>query len=188
MVMKEWEIQASKSLLKIEPWLEVKLETVRLPSGAMIDDFYRIVLPDFTVIAGTTGDGLIITERMYRHGSREVTLSLPSGYLHEGEDPLEGAKRELKEETGYISGTWTSLGKFGVDGNRGCGTAYFFLASRCEKECEPDNVDLEDMEIRTMSLEELMGAISSGVVREMVTVAAIGLVRLELEKRIESRK
>ncbi|MGH2499881.1 MAG: NUDIX hydrolase, partial [Candidatus Limnocylindria bacterium] len=58
--------------------------------------------------------------RSYKHGPRAVGLSLPAGYLDDGEEPLDAARRELREESGHEAEGWTSLGRFVVDGNYGC--------------------------------------------------------------------
>ena len=48
-------------------------------------------------------EGRIIFVRQYRHPIGEELLEIPAGLLEEGEEPLESAKRELEEETGYKS-------------------------------------------------------------------------------------
>jgi ADP-ribose pyrophosphatase len=57
-------------------------------------------------------DPLIIMEQQYRHAARQYLVELPAGKLEAGEDPLEGAKRELIEETGYRAKKWTKLVRY----------------------------------------------------------------------------
>ena len=59
-----------------------------------------------------TPDGQIILTRQYRHALRAVITDLPAGRLDAGEEPIEGAQRELEEETGYRPGRIIYLGKF----------------------------------------------------------------------------
>jgi ADP-ribose pyrophosphatase len=57
-------------------------------------------------------DRRLVLTRQYRHPIRQVIYDLPAGRLEPGEDPLEGARRELEEETGYRAGHVEPLGRF----------------------------------------------------------------------------
>ena len=48
-------------------------------------------------------NGMVTVVRQFRYGVQDVTLEIPAGKLEKGEDPLEAAKRELSEETGYTA-------------------------------------------------------------------------------------
>lgn len=48
-------------------------------------------------------DGMVTLVRQFRYGVQDVTLEIPAGKLEKGEDPLEAAKRELSEETGFTA-------------------------------------------------------------------------------------
>jgi len=128
-----WEILNSEQIFVAVPWIEVSVQRLRLPSGQVIDDYHQIGLPDFVVIFATTTGGKAIMERLYKHGVGKVTLTLPSGVIEPGEEPLEAAKRELLEETGYSSSQWESLGSLMSNGNYGCGTAHLFIARKARR-------------------------------------------------------
>ncbi len=51
----------------------------------------------------------VVMERQYRHAANQFLWELPAGKIEPGEDPLEGAKRELAEETGYRAKKWKPL-------------------------------------------------------------------------------
>lgn len=182
MALHYWKVLSCQSLLKVLPWLEVVCEQVQPPDGRVVDDYYAIRLPDYTVVVALTPDGRVVAERHYKHGSRAVTLSLPAGYLAEGEDPLHGARRELFEETGYVSDQWSPLGRFVVDGNRGCGVAHFFLARNCTKICEPDSSDLEETQVQLLTFDEMIDAVRSDEAPKICTAAALGLVYMEMNQ------
>lgn len=178
MSLRPWVFGSRHSLLRVAPWLEVFREEVLLPDGRRIEDFYRIDLPEYVVVVPLTPDERVVAERHFRPGPRTITLSLPSGYVDENEEPLAAAIRELREETGYASASWTSLGNFVVDGNRGCGTAHFFLARDAYKVSEPDSRDLSEIELRLLSFQDFVRSLRRGESLEMATAAAVGLAHL----------
>jgi ADP-ribose diphosphatase len=68
--------------------------------------------PGAVAIVAVDEGGKVALVRQRREAVREHLLELPAGTLEEGESPLESARRELEEETGFTGGTWRSLGAF----------------------------------------------------------------------------
>ena len=71
----------------------------------------RISSPDWANIVALTADNQVVLVNQYRHGIDAASLEIPGGIGDPGEDALEGAKRELLEETGYGGGQWERLGR-----------------------------------------------------------------------------
>jgi ADP-ribose pyrophosphatase len=89
--------------------LKVHRDTVRLPDGTQGQREY-IRHPGAVAIVALFDDGTIVLERQFRYPNRRVFLEIPAGKLEPGEPPLETAKRELLEETGYVADEWTRIG------------------------------------------------------------------------------
>src|SRR5438270_405996 len=81
-------------------FLEVRRDSVRLPDGAQTYREY-ICHPGAVVILPLFDDGSVLLERQFRYPLSKVFIEYPAGKIDPGEDPLECAKRELQEETGY---------------------------------------------------------------------------------------
>lgn len=175
-----WDVLSIESLLNVPPWLEVLRETVRLPEGKVVDDFYLVRMPDFVVVCAFTGEGQVIIEQRYKHGSRAVTIGLPAGFVNSDEEPLVAAQRELREETGYEASEWHALGSFVVDGNRGCGSAHIFMARGARRVADPNSGDLEEINVLLMPFRNLAAIVASGATLEICTAAAVGLTALHL--------
>ena len=170
-----WRVLSRRSALDARPWLRAWFESILLPDGRIVDDFVTLEQPDYAVVVPLTQAGEAIVERNYKHGPRRACLNLPAGYLGSGEDPLEAAKRELREETGYVADTWRFLGRFTHDGNRGSGVGHLYLAENSRKVTEPDAGDLEAISVETMPFDRLLLATRTGEVAVLSNAAAIGL-------------
>src|SRR5438105_10944291 len=66
-VIQPWKVLRQQLVLSAVPWLRVYREQVQLPSERIIDDFYRVVLPDFAVVVPVTTNGQIVMVRGYKH-------------------------------------------------------------------------------------------------------------------------
>ena len=135
----------------------------------------RLVLKstDWVNVVALTGEGHIVVVRQYRFGTEEVTTEVPGGMVDPGEGHEESAKRELLEETGYVSDRWSYLGS--VDPNPAVQTnkMHHWLATDCRLEAEQELDAGEDIEVATLSEEEMRSAISSGEIRHALVLTAL---------------
>lgn len=179
--LRHWEVIDSRLVVDASPWLRLRRETVRLPDGRLVSDYYQLDQPDYAEVFAVTGADRVIGLWRYKHGSRSVNLGLPAGYLAPGESPLTAARRELFEETGYQADDWQSLGSFTVDGNRGCGQAHIFLARGARLMGDPDPDDLEELQIELIGIHDLDLHLRAGRVTTLgaATAIALGLRALE---------
>lgn len=90
--------------------LNLRKDTVTAPKGTA----YREIVEHNGAVAivPITDEGKLVMVKQFRYPSGKVILEIPAGKIDEGEtDPLQTAKRELKEETGYTAGNMHYLGK-----------------------------------------------------------------------------
>jgi ADP-ribose pyrophosphatase len=144
------------------------------------DGFHHIALPEFSLVVPVTVDGQFVMIREFKPGANAVTLNAPAGGLDGGEDPLEAARRELLEETGYAASDWRSLGTFIVDGSTGGGRGHLFLARGAARVAAPKLDDTEEIDVVLLDEPSLRAALRSGEVKMMPTACAVGLALLEL--------
>ncbi len=175
--MQPWKTLSRETVLKEGKYLTVENHTVELPDGRVIARWPWIITPDYVNLAALTGENKFICFRQTKYGIEGTSLAPVGGYLEPGEEPLSAAKRELLEETGYEASDWIDLGHYRVDGNRGAGTAYLFLARGARPVAAPHADDLEEQELLLLERAEVEAALSQGEFRVLAwaTVMALAL-------------
>lgn len=153
---------------------DVRIDEVRYDDGAQ----GRLDIVEhggsFAILA-TPGPGRLVLVRQYRHAVGAVLWELPAGTAEPGEDPLAGAARELREETGYRAGRLRPLDPLGALYTTPgfCDERlYFFHAERLE----PGDQDLDDderIEVAVFSIEDAWRLVASGELADCKTVLAL---------------
>lgn len=175
-----WEVLSTRRVHDGRPFVEVACETVRLPDGRVVEDYHRVVLPDYAVGVPILEDGRILTQWQYKHGAGCVSLTFPAGHIEAGEAPEAAIRRELLEETGHAAAGAIGFGGYVVSGNQGCGRAHLFALTGCRKVAEPDHDDLEEWTLRPMHAGEVEGAIRDGKLAILPHLAVWAVTRARL--------
>ena len=97
--MKKFKVLSRKVLID-SPFCPVEKQVVELPDGQTCD-WYLNTSNDAVIVVPFLETGEVLLQRGYKHGSGEVITEFCAGLIDDGETPLETAKRELLEETGY---------------------------------------------------------------------------------------
>lgn len=88
--------------------LQVHRDIVALPDGS--EEVREVIRhPGAAVVVPHLGHGRLVLVRQFRYALNRETLEFPAGRLDPQEDPLDCARRELAEETGYLAGKWRHL-------------------------------------------------------------------------------
>src|SRR3989338_5318640 len=83
-----WQVLSSQKLFSAPPWIKVYVDKIKLPNGSIVEDFYRVGLPEYVMIFAKNEDGKILFLRQYRHAVNKIILALPTGsinFLNESE-------------------------------------------------------------------------------------------------------
>jgi ADP-ribose pyrophosphatase len=170
-----WNVLSSKEVFDATPWLRVIEERVELPNGDVVEDYYQIQMADSSVVIATTPEDKIVMIEMYRHGPRAMTLLFPAGGISVGEEPVDAAKRELLEETGYTADGWRKFASFPGHTNQGAGRVHMYRAHNAVRVADEASGDLETITTVEMSREELTAAIKRGEMLSLGATAAAAL-------------
>lgn len=179
--MKPWKTLSRRTVLDFSRFLRVEAHAVELPDGRVIPNWGWVITPDYTNVVAVTREGRFLCFRQMKYAVGP-TLAAVGGYLEPGEDPLAGAQRELREETGYAAEAWTALGRYAVDGNRGAGTANLFLATGAYFASDVASDDLEAQDLLLLSRAEVESALRAGEFKVLPWATAVALALLALDR------
>ncbi len=167
MTLTPWKIIDSR-----HPFPKFRMDNCELPNGKPYKAFV-LEFDTWANILAITKNNEVVLVQQYRHGVQEISLELPGGVVDEGESPLEGAKRELMEETGYKAGRIIEVGKFYPNPAIQQNTLYCYLATDVEWAGEQDLDESEEIEVVLVPLDELVQMVQQGKLLHALNVAAI---------------
>jgi ADP-ribose pyrophosphatase len=114
----------------------------------------------------------VVIERQYRHAAGRFLWELPAGKLEPGEDALQGAKRELEEETGYRAKKWKPLVEyFASPGFLGESMKVFIAEGLVAGDAHPE--DDERIEFRLVKLSQVVKLIEKGAILDGKTLTSV---------------
>lgn len=149
---------------------DVVKESLTLDSGKKVDRFI-VKHPGAVVVIPRLSTEQYLLIKQYRHPMRETILEFPAGTLEAGEDPLDCAKRELIEETGYQATTWTPLGLLYPTPGFCDEIQHLFLAEDLTPKSGTMDED-EQIEVEPVSFDTLRELITSCTIKDGKTLAA----------------
>ncbi len=157
----------------------VRRKVCRHPRRAGDADFFVLESRDWVNVVAVTGTGAIVLVRQFRFGIEEFSLEVPGGILEAGESPLEGARRELAEETGYVGGAARLLGRVhpnpAIQGN----TCHLVVIEGVERAARMEWDEHEELEVSVVPAGEVFEAVHAGRIAHALAVNALLLYELE---------
>lgn len=143
-------------------WISVRKDHVLLHNGVDIDDFYVIERSPIVHVIAITEEGNFVFEKQFRYGIGRDCLEICAGNIDTNESPLEAARRELQEETGYAGGHWKIISELAVDTSNMTEISYSILATGVTKIAEPKLEKTEEIETVLLSEDEVIEALKRG--------------------------
>jgi ADP-ribose pyrophosphatase len=167
MSLRPWKILESSYL---QP--RFRIDKCELPNGKMLDATV-LEFRTWANILAITKDRQAVLVKQYRHGVQEVLLELPGGIVEDGEDPLDGIKRELLEETGYTGSNIIEVGMLYPNPAIQTNRLYCFLALDVEQVDVQNLDDGEEIEVQLLPVDELAAMAGSGAFSHALHVAVL---------------
>lgn len=181
----EWEEIHTEHIVQ-DRWIDFRRSSYRLPDGSVFAPFYTYSRRDYVVIVASDEDGNYLCVRQFRQGIRQVTTEFPAGGIERtdgreygcrngaasSEDALVAARRELLEETGYVSENWRHLLTVPSNATISDNYAHVFVASGCRRSAEQDLDETEFLNVRNCTADEIEAMIQNGEFQQAVHIMA----------------
>lgn len=170
---KKWTVLQSQYVIQ-NRWLGLRRDTVELPNGKVMDDYYVTEDPDVGCVFALTPDRKLILVEQYKHAIADVCIELPAGgFENANGDPLQESRREFREETGYDSAVYHYLGKMAQSPTRMTSYFHLFVALDAYPSGAQHLDPAEDIIVRLVPLDDVFEMIARGEIHVMSTVACI---------------
>ena len=174
MSLRSWK-KLSGSVIARNSWWTSRKDEFELPSGKK-GEYHYVHTNGASMVVPVTVDGKVLLVNQYRYLCGRESIEFPCGGVKDGSSHEETARHELREETGYESGTLSQAGEFNPYNGVTDEICRVYLArGLVYVGGAPD--DTEEFEMVPLSPGELESRIASGEIWDGMTIAAWGIVR-----------
>jgi ADP-ribose pyrophosphatase len=172
----EWPRIRSRQSIAVSPWVELIAREVEFSPDEPAQVYHAVNQLDYLAIVARTPDGRFPIVRQYRPALEAFTWELPAGLAERGEDPAEGCRRELLEETGYTTRAIFALGTAAACTGRLSNRIHSFFPEAGER-VEAFTPE-KGVEVRLVTSAELVGMITSGEFIQQLHLGTLLLAEL----------
>jgi ADP-ribose pyrophosphatase len=176
MTIKPWKVLEKNYLRK-----NVRVDRCELFNGRVIEPLI-LEFGAWITVVGLTRQQEVLLIRQYRHGVERVIWELPGGIVEPGESPLQAAKRELLEETGYGGETFIGLGAISPNPANHTNQVHSFLALDVDRVTGQHLDDTEEIDVFPTSLDEVIRMAKCGELPNSLHVSALFFALAHLKR------
>ncbi|WP_339249307.1 NUDIX hydrolase [Sporosarcina sp. FSL W8-0480] len=175
--MEKWKVLNSEYTYK-SPFGNLRKDTCEMSDGTVIEDYYVNEYADWVNAVVLTEDNEIVLVRQYRHPGNGFYLEVPAGKIEEGESYEEAIRREIREETGYISEQkLILLGEFMVNPATQTNKVISYLMTEAVHMHEQNLDETEVLDVVYYPFESIEELIRNKEITQLFTVTAYHLAK-----------
>jgi 8-oxo-dGTP pyrophosphatase MutT (NUDIX family) len=167
----DWKIKESETVYS-NAWISVEHYSVVTPGGS--NGIYgEVQFKNYAIgIIPLDEDGMTWRVGQYRFPLEEYSWEIPEGGGPLGVDPIESAKRELKEEVGYRADHWTLILELALSNSVTNERSFVYVAEGLNFEGTAHE-DTENLKIEKIHFSTLYQQVMNGEITDSISVAAV---------------
>lgn len=161
--MQKWTVLEQEDVSP-SPWFPLKRETVKLPAGLILNDYYYAELGDVVQVLALTPQHEVILVKQYKHGLGDILLELPGGMQQPGKGLIDSAIAEMEEETGVkaTADQLISLGKIAINPTKLKQVTFGYLMFNAEFNSVQKPDPAEVIELITLPAPQVLQMVKNG--------------------------
>jgi 8-oxo-dGTP pyrophosphatase MutT (NUDIX family) len=169
-----WERLDRKTIYSTK-FLTLFEDTIKLPNGKILDDYTVVKKPDGVIIVATDTDNKLLVLEEYKYAIDDYLLGLPAGHMEPEQSPIENAKRELIEETGYQSEDFEQIGILYDYASKDMHKNYIFRVKNAVKRSKTTHEDSEIISLQLLDITTVKQQIRDNIWKSSEKIAALAL-------------
>jgi 8-oxo-dGTP pyrophosphatase MutT (NUDIX family) len=182
MSLRPWPLVRDEELLRYKVFAVHKTHR-RSPRTGQDHGFFGIRTLDWVNVVALTDADEIVLVQQYRPGPDALTLEIPGGCVDPGEDFAAAARRELREETGYVAREFIRLARVNPNPALFHNTIETWLALGCSRAGDVQPDPGEDLAVVVLPMAQAQARAARGEINHALALSGLYLYRLWLDGR-----
>lgn len=168
-----WRVTSSRTLLR-DRWIDLRVDSLLTGTGTVIEPWYVLTYPDWAVVVALTPEDELVLVRQWRHGAQRWSLELPGGVVDEADaDPLAAARRELREETGFVAEAWRHVSASHTNPAIQTNRLHVTLATGAVRRGDATPDPGEALEVVLLPVPRVLEGLAGGLIGQSMHVGAV---------------
>jgi len=167
----DWRIIDSNKRVYSNEYIELYEDLLSINGTKKV--YIRGKRKNYSTVVPFISDNEVLIIKSYRHLVDSIQLEIPSGYIEDGETPIDAAIREFKEETGYNTNNILFVGEYTLDYSMFQQKGYIYAAYDLVKNNEQDLGIMEYIKIDTLTIKQLKEMLLNGKILNAASIVAL---------------